>query len=70
MSEQVWLSIDENTSIGVPVGTPWWDEEGKSVVEPCGFYVFAWLPRRCRNGKVRWLCWLERHRDGTYTKSR
>ncbi len=32
-----------------------------------GYYIFAWLPKKCRNGKWRWLCWLEKHDDGTYT---
>lgn len=44
-----------------------WDAEGRSIGEPVGFYVFAWLPVRCRNGKVRWLTWVERHDGGTYT---
>jgi hypothetical protein len=43
-----------------------WDEEFRNF-EPLGLYVFAWLPRRCRNRKIRWLTWLERHSDGTYT---
>jgi hypothetical protein len=44
-----------------------WDDECRSIGEPFGFYTFAWLPVKCRNGKRRWLCDVERHRDGTYT---
>ena len=43
------------------------DPEDRHIAEPLGFYVFAWLPRSCRNGRVRWLRWLERHSDGSYT---
>lgn len=43
------------------------DAELRSIGEPFGFYTFAWLPKTCRNGKRRWLCWVERHDDGTYT---
>lgn len=44
-----------------------YDVECRHLAEPFGFYTFAWLPRRCRNGRKRWLCWVERHPDGTYT---
>lgn len=44
-----------------------YDSEGRNPVEPLGYYEFAWRPRRCRNGRVRWLCWVERHSDGTFT---
>jgi hypothetical protein len=70
MSDLIWLDIDEHNSVGVKIGTPWCDDEIRSPIECYGFHVFAWMPRRCRNGKVRWLCFVERHGDGTYTKSR
>lgn len=44
-----------------------YDDECRSLGEPFGWFTFAWLPRRCRNGKRRWLVSLERHSDGTYT---
>jgi len=44
-----------------------YDDEGRHMAEPFGFYIFSWRPRRCRNGKLRWLRFLERHMDGTYT---
>lgn len=43
------------------------DNEDRHLAEPFGFYIFAWLPHRCRNGRLRWLRWLEHHSDGTYT---
>lgn len=43
------------------------DREMRHGAEPLGLYVFAFLPKRCRNGKTRWLTWVERHKDGTYT---
>ena len=43
------------------------DDECRFGGEPYGFYQIAWLPKRCRNGRWRWLCWVERHSDGTYT---
>lgn len=43
------------------------DSEDRHISEPFGFYEFAWLPRRCRNGKVRWLVSVEHHDNGTYT---
>src|SRR5262249_22786014 len=46
---------------------PDWDWEFRHVSEPLGFYMFAWWPRRCRNGKLRWLTSVERHDDGTFT---
>jgi len=70
MNETIWLEIDENNSVGVPAGTPWCNDEYLSPVEPYGFHEFAWKPRRCRNGKIRWLCWVERHSNGTFTKGR
>lgn len=47
-----------------------WDDEMRHVTEPLGYSQFAWLPVRCRNGKVRWLRWVERHADGTYSLDR
>ena len=45
------------------------DSECRSFVEPFGWIAFAWLPRRCRNGRWRWLRFTEKHFDGTYTLS-
>jgi hypothetical protein len=42
-------------------------KELRYTSEPFGLYIFSWVPRKCRNGKWRWLRWLEQHRDGTYT---
>ena len=44
-----------------------YDDECRSLGEPLGWYGFAWRPRRCRNGKLRWLVSTERHSDGTYS---
>lgn len=44
-----------------------YDLEGRHVSEAMGFYRFAWKPVRCRNGKHRWLRWVECHADGTYS---
>jgi hypothetical protein len=46
------------------------DSEYRWPIEPAGFHLFAWLPKRCRNGRIRWLCWLERHGPGDFTLSR
>jgi hypothetical protein len=43
------------------------DAECRHGAEGFGFYIFAWLPRRRRNGKLRWLTWVEDHLDGTFT---
>lgn len=46
------------------------DKEFRLEGEEFGFFIFSWLPRKCRNGKWRWLCWLEKHGYGehaTYT---
>lgn len=51
----------------VPDGQPIIDTEGRLACDSLGFYFFAFWPRRCRNGKIRWLCWLEKHDDGTFT---
>lgn len=70
MSEVIWIEVDEDLSVGVPVGTPFFDDELVAPWEYLGFATFAWLPKKCRNGKLRWLCWVDQHRDGTYTKSK
>ena len=44
-----------------------WDDECRHIGEPIGFYRFAWWPKRCRNGNVRWLVSVEDHGDGTFT---
>ena len=46
---------------------PDWDLEGRHTSELFGFFSFVWWPVRCRNKKLRWLCWVERHQDGTYS---
>lgn len=43
------------------------DAECRHAAEPLGFYSFAWRPRRCRNRRLRWLTWVERHADGSFT---
>lgn len=45
---------------------PDWDSEFRHVSEPVGFHTFAWRPVRCRNGRWRWLTWVERFPDGTF----
>lgn len=45
-----------------------YDTEWVHYLEPLGKPHYAWLPRRCRNGAIRWLVWLEHHKDGTYTQ--
>jgi hypothetical protein len=50
-----------------PVPCANYDSELRHVSEAFGLYVFAWLPKRCRNGRLRWLTWLEQHRNGTFT---
>lgn len=37
------------------------DPEFRTHDEPFGFYIFSWIPRKCRNGKWRCFCWLEKH---------
>lgn len=44
-----------------------YDSECRHGAESLGFYTFAWLPKRCRNGRLRWLTLVERHQNGTYT---
>lgn len=64
-----WVSHPSNpgNSAGLRPDQPTYDSEGRHAAESIGFYEFAWRPRRCRNGKWRWLCWVESHGDGTYT---
>lgn len=66
----VWIGNPKmpGMQVGVPEGTAIMDSEGKFAWEPEGFFVFAIVPRRCRNGRLRWWCTLERHTDGTYTR--
>lgn len=52
---------------GVFAGCGNYDDECRHLAEPFGYYTFAFLPKKCRNGQRRWLCWVERHQDGTYT---
>lgn len=44
-----------------------YDSECRHIGEPLGWYTFAWRPKMCRNGLLRWLTWVERHDDGTYS---
>ena len=44
-----------------------YDSELRWVGDPFGWFQFAWLPVQCRNGYWRWLRWVERHGDGTYS---
>lgn len=44
------------------------DSEGVFVWEPLGYSFFSFTPKRCRNGRVRWFTWLQKHQNGTYTK--
>lgn len=66
----IWVPAGPGMSIGVSPDAPLYDSENRFVGEPIGFHVFAWKPTRCRNGYWRWLCWLERHGDGTFTLGR
>ena len=43
------------------------DSEHRSIGEPLGYYRFAWWPVVCRNGRRRWLTWIEDHGNGAYT---
>lgn len=77
MVSKVWVR-DPTGTIGVGINPREWTREGghffdaerREPWEPYGFIALAWLPTRCRNGRVRWLTFLERHDDGTYTRSR
>ena len=40
-----------------------YDDECRHIGAGFGWYTFAWLPTKCRNGKWRWLTWLEKHAD-------
>jgi hypothetical protein len=66
---QIWIEGRNGVSVGVYEGDPLIDSEGVCVWEPLGYAMFAFWPVRCRNGKWRWFCGVDRHRDGTYTKS-
>lgn len=45
-----------------------YDAELRHIGEAFGFFIFSWIPRKCRNDRWRWLTWLERHGgDGSYT---
>lgn len=44
-----------------------YDSEMRHAAEGLGFYTFAWWPVKCRNNRLRWLTWVERHSDGSYT---
>jgi hypothetical protein len=68
----VWLSDPRHPglSVGISEGQDIVDAEGKFAWEPLGFSSYAFIPRKCRNGRWRWLCFLEKHEDGTYTKDR
>lgn len=46
---------------------PNWDDECRHAAEGLGYYRVAWWPVRCRNGKLRWLTWIEDHLDGTFS---
>lgn len=63
-----WIDCGHGVSVGVRTGQELVNSEGVGVWEPEGYCTTAWLPKRCRNGKVRWLTWVDRHSDGTYTK--
>jgi hypothetical protein len=43
------------------------DSECRHLAEGMGFYRVAWWPVKCRNGKWRWLSWIEDHGDGSYS---
>jgi hypothetical protein len=62
----VWLGKD-GMAVGLNEGDAMVDSEGRFPWEPLGFVTFTFWPKRCRNGKWRWLCFVERHSDGTYT---
>jgi hypothetical protein len=66
----IWVDMGEQRALGIPAARCAWDSERTAAWESFGPHRFAWLPRRCRNGKVRWLTTLERHRDGSYTLGR
>ena len=44
-----------------------YDTELRHLAEPMGYYRVAFWPVKCRNGKWRWLTWIEDHGNGTYT---
>lgn len=69
-ADVIWVGLGNQSYLGVPSTVRRCDSEGTVPWEEFGTHRFAWLPRRCRNGRVRWLKILERHRDGTYTLGR
>ena len=69
-ADVIWVGMGERSQLGIPARSRRRDSEGTAVWEDFGAHRFAWFPRRCRNGRVRWLKVLERHRDGTYTLGR
>jgi hypothetical protein len=66
----VWVGMGNCSYLGIPATSRRRDSEGTVPWEEFGAHRFAWLPRRCRNGRLRWLRTLERHRDGSYTLGR
>lgn len=66
----MWVDVGGCTAIGLPPTARRIDSEGTAVWESYGPHRFAWLPKRCRNGRVRWLTTLEQHHDGSYTLGR
>jgi hypothetical protein len=69
-ADVIWIGMGERRFLGIPAGSRRRDSEGTGAWEDFGAHRFAWIPRRCRNGRVSWLKTLERHRDGTYTLGR
>ena len=70
MSDVIWVGLGDRKFIGIPTSTRRRDSEGMAVWEAFGQHRFAWVPKKCRNGKVRWLKTLEQHHDGSYTLGR
>ena len=70
MSDLLWVGMGDRRFIGVPATNHRRDSEGLACWEAYGRHRFAWMPKRCRNGRVRWLKTLERHGDGSYTLGR
>ena len=59
-----WLPAPGNEQCGN------YDDECRHIAEPLGFSLFAFTPKRCRNGRWRWLRFVEKHPDGTFTLNR
>lgn len=68
MANTIWINCGDGNAVEVPEGADMINSEGVGVWEPEGFSFFALRPRKCRNGKTRNFTWLQRHKDGTYTK--